>query len=304
MYYMIFMSSENNPFDGARAAQGADADDRLLYARAEELLSKSGRGELAATRFLTPRQQKLVFDFCRTRGSADRLTFYGGAVGADRRMAVFLPSWAADMADCPAPTEIFGEAGTRREEFFSDILQNCGLWEGFSELIVPVFVEGSGYASLTHRDLLGSVLALGLRREVIGDIIVTKDSSACIMACPEAAKLILSELRRVGRDTVKVRPAEHRDIKIERHFENITSTVAAPRLDGVVRALCSVSREDAASLVLSGKAELNYLTVQQPDRKVAPGDILSVRGYGKFIIDRCEDETRRGRLRLEARKYI
>ena len=48
MYYMIFMSSENNPFDGARAAQGADADDRLLYARAEELLSKSGRGELAA----------------------------------------------------------------------------------------------------------------------------------------------------------------------------------------------------------------------------------------------------------------
>ena len=71
-----------------------------------------------------------------------------------------------------------------------------------------------------------------------------------------------------------------------------------------MRALCSVSREDAASLVLSGKAELNYLTVQQPDRKVAPGDILSVRGYGKFIIDRCEDETRRGRLRLEARKYI
>ncbi len=82
MYYMIFMSSENNPFDGARAAQGADADDRLLYARAEELLSKSGRGELAATRFLTPRQQKLVFDFCRTRGSADRLTFYGGVLGA------------------------------------------------------------------------------------------------------------------------------------------------------------------------------------------------------------------------------
>ena len=54
MYYLIFMSSENNPFDGVRAAQGADADDRLLYARAEELLSKSSRGELAATRFLTP----------------------------------------------------------------------------------------------------------------------------------------------------------------------------------------------------------------------------------------------------------
>lgn len=298
------MSSDNNSFDGARAAQSADVDDRLLYARAEELLSRSGRGELAASRFLTPRQQKLVFDFCRVRGSADRLFLSGGAIGADRRMAVFLPSWAADMTDAAAPAEIFGETGAQREKFFSDLLQNCGLWESFSELTAPVFVEGSGYASFTHRDLLGSVLALGLRREVIGDIIVTKDSSAYILACPEAAKLILSELRRVGRDTVKVRPAECRDIKIERHFENIASTVAAPRLDGVVRALCSVSREDAASLVLSGKAELNYLTVQQPDRKVAPGDILSVRGYGKFIIDRCEDETRRGRLRLEARKYL
>ena len=46
------------------------------------------------------------------------------------------------------------------------------------------------------------------------------------------------------------------------------------------------------------------LPVQDADRRVCAGDVLSVRGYGKFIIDRCEDETRRGRIRLEARKYI
>ena len=91
--------------------------------------------------------------------------------------------------------------------------------------------------------------------------------------------------------------------EVTRNLEEIVTTVATPRLDGVVRALCNISRDEAAGLVLRGDAEVNYFCEKETDRHLSRGDILTVRGFGKFIIESAEDVTRRGRIRLIAKKY-
>ena len=108
-----------------------------------------------------------------------------------------------------------------------------------------------------------------------------------------------------GSDTVRaevtVLPA---GFEIPRNFERIELSVASPRLDGVVRALTGLSRADANALVKAADVELNYFPEENADAPVSDGDTLSIRGYGKYIIDSACGVTRRGRNRLSARKYV
>ncbi len=185
-----------------------------------------------------------------------------------------------------------------------NVLKSYGCEEILSETFVPVHLKCSGYESLSHRDWLGSLMALGIKRETIGDICFF-EGEAYVFAEPRAAAYIENELSRAGRAKVSAEICSlPEDFKIELEFENISTTIASPRIDGVVRALCNVSREDAASLVTSGLVEINYFTEAEVDTKVARGDILSIRGYGKYFVDSTEEQTKKGRFRLLARKLV
>lgn len=273
-------------------------DERLLVSRAEELLFRS-ENSAAASYFMTPREQRIVFDALKREGGCDNLFFWGGYAGAERRAAVFLPSWI--VCGERAPDGVFSKA---REEHFLHLIQMMGAEDITDEFLVPVKLSASGYVELSHRDWLGSLMGLGLKRQMLGDIIPC-DGGAVLFARRECADFIVSELKRVGRDSVCAQMTDPRDgVTLQRCFENISTSVATPRLDGVVRALCSLSREKAAETVLDGNVEVNYYTEKRVDFHLSPGDILTVRGVGKFVIYRCEDVTRRGRIRLEAGKYI
>ena len=273
-------------------------EERLLLSRATEL-SRRGEDTAVALSFLTPREQRLVFEEMERQKSAGRVFFWGGCIGAERRIAVFLPLWLFNGEFCKS--SLFS---AEREEFFLGILSDMGMTEILDEFISPIKLKGTKYATLSHRDYLGSLMALGIKRSVIGDICV-EESGAVVFCETRTCEYVADELKSAGRDKITCeRIPTDLSYRPTRQFENITSTVASPRLDGVVRALCSLSRDDAAELVTRGNCEINFFTVKEPDRRLSAGDILTVRGFGKFIIDRAEDVTRRGRIRLEARKYV
>ena len=172
------------------------------------------------------------------------------------------------------------------------------------DTVCALRLEGSGYARLSHRDFLGALMALGLKRSVIGDLCVA-DNTCTVFCESTAAAFIAEELKRAGRDTIRCTPFDAGlDFSPEREFREISVSVASVRLDGAVRALCNISREDACELVLQGHCEVNYFVQREPDRALREGDILSVRGHGKYIIDRIGDLTKRNRTRLVARKYV
>lgn len=273
-------------------------EERLLLSRATEL-SRRGEDTAVALSFLTPREQRLVFEEMERQKSAYRLFLWGGYVGAERRLAIFLPLWLFDGEYCRE-----GVFSKEREEYFLSLLSDMGMTELLTDLICTISLKGSRYVSLSHRDYLGALMALGIKRNVLGDIVV-EDTAAVTFCERKACEFILEELKRAGRDKIICEKlSTDLSFRPERSFEKISSTIASPRIDGVVRALCSVSREEAAQLVIRGCCEVNYFTVKETDCRLFVGDILTVRGHGKFIIDSAEDVTRRGRLRLLARKYV
>ncbi len=272
-------------------------EERLLISRATELSERSENSAVALS-FLTPREQRLVFSAMERAGKADRVLFWGGYFGAERRKAIFLPSWL-DLGRCEH--SLYSK---EREEFFAQGLSEMGMESILSDYTAAVKLSGSGYKELSHRDFLGALMSLGLKRSVIGDICVF-DFGAVAFCDDKTCDFITEELKKAGRDSIKCeRISVDEGFVPDRKFKEIATTVASPRLDGVVRALCNISRDDALGLVSQGSVEINYFMEKEPDRPVRERDIISVRGSGKYIIDRVGDVTRRGRIRLIARKYV
>lgn len=271
-------------------------EERLLISRATEL-SRRDENSAVALSFLTLREQRLVYDALKMSGAVHRLFFWGGYFGAERRKALFLPEW---LITEPCSYPLFSE---EREKYFVSLLSDMGMLSLADEYLNCVKIRTSGYVKLSHRDFLGSLMGLGFKRSVIGDICMV-DDGALVFCEPTAADYVACELRKAGRETVKCEKIfAEPDFRPVRSFTDIRTTVASPRLDGVVRGLCNLSRDDALSLVEGGAVEINYYTEKKPDRTVLAGDVISVKGQGKYIVDSADTKTVRGRLRLIARKY-
>lgn len=253
--------------------------------------------EFTCSRFLSPAEQSVFYRAVSHSSAVRRLYFFGGCAGADRRRAVFIPSYL-EGGDVTSHSEIFSP---KREAYLVGLLAELGEHAGIS----PVHVSGSSFAALSHRDYMGSVLGLGIDRAVIGDIAVTGDHTAIIFADEKIAPFIAESLKKVARDTVKckISPVEA-DFVIPRSFETLHLAAGSPRIDGIAASLGSLSRSEAKELCAAGHVELNYVSPVEPDAAVSVGDIVSVRGCGKFVIVSFDGETRSGRLKFTAKRYL
>lgn len=273
-----------------------DDGSRRLMARATDMIRRDAY-DVVFSHFLTPREQRLYHAAVAAEGQADRLFFYGGAADAERRMAVLIPDWL--LGDVPTGDPFAEE----REQFLFSLLENQVI--DLSGAVAAVSLTGSEYGNLSHRDWLGAILALGVDRSALGDIAVMDTHHAFAFFTPTVAPYVVDHLTQAGSDTVRAERTELPfGFSVPRSFELIEASVASPRLDGTVRALTHLSRADATALVKTGHVEINYFCEENPDAPVEDGDILSIRGYGKYRIDSANTVTRRGRNRLVARKYL
>ena len=155
---------------------------------------------------------------------------------------------------------------------------------------------------LSHRDFLGSLMGLGIKRELVGDIIVGK-GYALFFTAQSVRELVLTELLKVGR--VGIRLTEGITCPIpEREFEVLDVVVASMRLDAITAAVTNLSREKSLRLIKSGFVVCNGRCLQDGDVQVPENSRLSVRGYGKYIVSRICGGTRKGKMHLEIKKYI
>ena len=160
--------------------------------------------------------------------------------------------------------------------------------------------------TLTHRDFLGALLALGIKREVVGDILI-EEENAYFFVLDAAAPLVETELGLVGRVGVSVRTCGAEEIEaagIRQKFEERSASVASMRLDAVLSAAAHLSRQEAARLVGMGLVAVNGEVRQKAAVTVQDGDKLSVRGRGKFRIEADGSATRKGRLVVRVKRYL
>lgn len=165
-------------------------------------------------------------------------------------------------------------------------------------------VEIRSREPLTHRDILGAVLSLGLKRERIGDIIRVEDGHI-VFVLPPADRLLLDELSRVGRQAVRSSPAGRPDeIDAIREYKTIAGSVASLRLDCVIALCCGVGRSAAVEIIRSGKVFVDAVNVTSPSCMLKDGCRISVRGSGKYLFTFNGRMTGKGRYQVIVNKFI
>ncbi len=198
---------------------------------------------------------------------------YGGYGLSERQMAAFLPD--ALSYDYSYPIKVIEVAPVNKR-----------------------FAE-----TLTHRDYLGALMNLGVRREKLGDIAVDA-KRAFLFVSGQIAGYIAENLTRVRRTEVRAETRECMDISYTPSYEEIKGIVPSVRLDTVLAAAWPLSRSKMAALIGGGKVFVNGKLTMSSGCAVKDGDIISARGLGRIVYDGVVSETKKGRSVVSLRKYI
>ncbi len=249
-----------------------NAQEKLLISKIEDLFSLCDKyAEPRFSGFLDGAEQVTIADevlFPYGYG----VMFCGGFPDAEKKIMGVFPEWQEPNSD-DFPIECIKIAG------------------GFTR-------------KLTHRDYLGTIMSLGLTPQKLGDIIVG-DGFAHVFVHRDMKDFIKDNLHKIGNQGVTVEEVPITDaIMVERQYRTFGTVCASPRLDAVVSAATNTSRSVAAGLIGSGKVKLNHRQMESASQPVKEGDLLSVRGYGRFLVHSFDGETRKQRLHITLKQYI
>ncbi len=156
---------------------------------------------------------------------------------------------------------------------------------------------------LTHRDFLGALLHLGITRTKIGDIYV-KEKQAYVFCTESIAEFICKELCTVKHTLVHCEIITPNEEELAPEFKEITSTVASLRLDAFLSVAFQTSRSSLTAFIDSGKVYVNGRLTVKAGMQLEEGDIVSVRGKGRFIVSEIKNMTKKGRIVVTINKYI
>ena len=156
--------------------------------------------------------------------------------------------------------------------------------------------------TLTHRDFLGALMSLGLRRETIGDILIEK-GRAVVFLIEDIANYVLKNLTKVGKVGVMGQFFVTGVLPKRDALEECSATVASLRLDCVVSVLANCSRNTAVSMIESGLVSVNSQFCEKATKLISNSDAISVRHKGKFVIASTDKRTKKDRIVLNYKKY-
>ncbi len=156
---------------------------------------------------------------------------------------------------------------------------------------------------LTHRDYLGSLMNLGIDRSRLGDIAVMQDKA--ILFCEEKmADYICSELSRVKHTSVNCRICDLSEMDYRPRSEEISGSVASVRLDSLIALAFHIPRSTASALIEEGRTFVNGRLTSSNGSHLKEGDIISVRGQGRFCLDALQGTSKKGRQFVRLLKYV
>jgi RNA-binding protein YlmH len=241
-----------------------DSDDKILVSNLYDKLERSLDKEIPIyTDFLDNRQIGLVRNaFLFLK---DKLCFDGGIKNAERQLCYIQFEW-------------------------------------FSLPIHIIKVSNLDRTKVTHSDVLGAIMALGIKRQKIGDIIIGDEIHFAVKE--EISKYVLENLFKISNYNVSLEITQQDTIKREYEFLDIFATVASLRLDCIISSILNLSREKAKELILSGRVNINHFEVLDNTKNVAINDVISIKKFGRFILSELNGQTKKDRTKILIKKFI
>ncbi len=171
------------------------------------------------------------------------------------------------------------------------------------DVIYPIFCLKISFANkkyaekLSHRDVLGSLMNLGIERDLLGDIIFYKDD-IYVFVLRTAKELILSDLAKIKHTQVRCEEVPLEDFSYEPEYKECNIQIASNRLDAFVANVCNLSRQKASDYILSEKVFINGKLITNHNGKIEEGDVISLRGYGKLKVISFPGITKKGKTKV------
>ena len=156
---------------------------------------------------------------------------------------------------------------------------------------------------LTHRDYLGALMNMGIKREAIDDIICG-DNIAFIFCIDTIADYICKELLTVKHTTVEAGIVDESECNIEPQIEETTVNVASERLDVVIAAVYGFSRNISNRMIMAERVSINGKITTNNSVNLKIGDKVSVRKYGKFVYEGISNQSKKGRYFVKIGKFV
>ncbi|MFV0352060.1 MAG: RNA-binding protein [Oscillospiraceae bacterium] len=234
-----------------------------LLTRMEDFVRKAQKTGIAHSKFLTPAETEEVKQAFKSRKDIT-LIVDGGFDEAERNIAVFVqPDW-----------------GTYEPE----------------EVLTGLEINHRVQDTLRHQDILGAVLALGISRDVLGDILI-QPSKAVTVCLASMAEFIVANLEKAGRVGVKINTIATTALPVAVAApQEKTVTVASLRLDAVISSAFNCSRSSAVEYIRAGRVQLSHQECLNTSREVKENNIISVRGQGRVKLLTINQLTRKGRI--------
>ncbi len=241
-------------------------EEKLLLRRALDRANSAGRTNvMTSLGFLTRAERAYLERALPYEGITP--VFDGGYPEAERSFALFLPEY---------------------------LTPEDGVSETYSPLAC-LRIDNTAGTCLTHRDYLGSLLALGIRREVLGDILVDGDH-AFLLCTREILPYLLQNYEKAGACSLRVSEAERSDLpRVVETGRTVMGTVASLRADAVLALAFRLSREEAKNAFRAGLCAKNHTVLEKAEAELAQGDLLSLRGRGRVRLTEIRGESRKGR---------
>ncbi len=247
------------------------SEDKLLLARAQDAIHLCDKNGFAHCIGFLDERQRSVLTAAVHHCSLAQCVFWGGYAEAERTYFAAFPTFLPlDYEQVPVTALQFS---------YRDMAQ------------------------LTHRDFLGTLLSLGVRREAVGDIICNVGHTVVFVA-DTVATFLSEQIDKVGGESVTVTVGIPENFSVTKKYAVLECFIASVRMDNIAKALIGCSREQAAQMVRSGLVSLNHVVCENVSAAVAEGDTLSIRGVGRFRVHSVEGRTKKGRVILIAHKYI
>ena len=249
------------------------AEDKLLLAKLWDKISAGIRRDIPAhTCFLSPREQEMARYLL---GEQPGLVRFGGYGDAERKMICYLP----------------------------DYLDVDNLYDAGSPVVClhAEYYEGD---TLSHRDFLGALMGAGIARDTVGDICTGKGCCDFFVSA-EIAPYILQNFSSAGRTRLHLTQVPLNQAAVqEPEVKELRDTLASLRLDSVISAGFRIGRSQAAQFISAGKAAIDGLPCEKPDKTVTEGTKISVRGLGKIKLQTVGGQTKKGRISVIIHRYV
>ncbi|MGI5997889.1 MAG: RNA-binding protein [Lutispora sp.] len=244
--------------------------DELLIKKLEDLIERvDKRMTESFTDFLDPRQQLLISDnFRHIKGIS--MEFYGGYEEAERKI--------------------------------------CGIFNEYDESNIGTFpisiihICWKSPKKVSHRDILGSILGTGIRRDKIGDII-QQDEKAYVCVHKDIADYLMIHMDKVGSIPVDLEYCDSMT-QFTKEVKTITVVIASLRLDCILAAGFGVSRTKAVEAIRSSKIFVNWKPEAAASKDIKEGDVVSWRGKGRIQLRDIIGSTKKDRIKVVIKKYI